>query len=161
MDEHEVIFDRESDTYYQRRRVDNQTIELGMNCTDWVRENKETWWNIYITIYNKRKDMFSNMDKKIITGKNPFKTFVTARDMFYDVEAELLKNELEYGPSDKVVIFCTWVDNRRRDAYYKFLHKHGYDWGKCSDGKCIMRTFTIADINPEILENEDEEDDEE
>ena len=28
-----VIYDEESDTYYQRRRVDNQTIELGMNCT--------------------------------------------------------------------------------------------------------------------------------
>ena len=47
----EVIYDRESDQYYQRRRVDNQTIELGMNCTDWVLETKETWWNIYITFY--------------------------------------------------------------------------------------------------------------
>ena len=153
--EHLVVYDREADTYYQRRRVDNQTIELGMNCTDWVEENRETWWNIYITIYNKRKDAFTNMDKKAITGKNPFKTFATARDMFYDVEAEVLKHELEYGHSDKVVIFCTWVDNRRRDAYYRVLHKHGYDWGKCSDGKCIMKTFTIDDLISEIMNEEE------
>ena len=61
----EVIYDRESDQYYQRRRVDNQTIELGMNCTDWVLETKETWWNIYITILFGAK-------KRERTGKNGF-----------------------------------------------------------------------------------------
>ena len=150
----EVIYDKESDSYYQRRKIDNQTVELGMNCTDWVLEGKETWWNIWLTIYNKRKDMYTNMDKKIITGKDPFKTFIAARDMFYDVEAEVLKRELVEGTCEKVVIFCTWVDNRRRDAYYRVLHKHGYDWGKCSDGKCIMKTFTLEDVNPEILREE-------
>lgn len=153
--EHKVIYDRESDQYYQRRRVGNQTIELGMNCTDWVEEKREVWFNIWISIYNKRRDAFTNMDKKVITGKNPFSTFATARDMFYDVEAEVLKRELESGHSDKVVIFCTWVDNRRRDAYYRVLHKHGYDWGKCSDGKCIMKVFTPDDLIPEVLEDEE------
>ena len=153
-DKHKVIYDPESDQYYQRRRVDNQTIELGMNCTDWVEENKESWWNIFLTIYNKRKDAFTNMDKKVITGKNPFETFITARDMFCDVEAELLKRELVYGRSNKIVIFCTWVDNRRRDAYYRVLHKYGYDWGKCSGGKCIMKTFTKEDLIPEVINND-------
>lgn len=153
-DEHKVIYDKESDQYYQRRRVGNQTVELGMNCTDWVSENKETWWNIFLTIYNKRKDAFTNMDKKVITGQNPFETFITARDMFYDVEAEVLKRELQYGRSEKVVIFCTWVDNRRRDAYYKVLHKHGYNWGKCSSGKCIMKTFTKENLIPEVIKDD-------
>ena len=150
----EVIYDKESDQYYQRRRVGNQTIELGMNCTDWVEENKESWWNIFLTIYNKRKDAFTNMDKKVITGQNPFETFITARDMFYDVEAEVLKRELQHGRSKKVVIFCTWVDNRRRDAYYKVLHKHGYNWGKCSCGKCIMKTFTKENLIPEVIKDD-------
>jgi len=153
-EKHKVIYDRESDQYYQRRRVGNQTIELGMNCTDWIEENKESWWNIFLTIYNKRKDAFTNMDKKVITGQNPFATFATARDMFYDVEAEVLKRELEYGHSNKVVIFCTWVDNRRRDAYYRVLNKHGYDWGKCSGGKCIMKTFTRDNLAKEIIEED-------
>jgi len=153
-EKHKVIYDRESDQYYQRRRVGNQTIELGMNCTDWVEENKESWWNIFLTIYNKRKDAFTNMDKKVITGQNPFATFAAARDMFYDVEAEVLKRELEYGHSNKVVIFCTWVDNRRRDAYYRVLNKHGYDWGKCSGGKCIMKTFTRDNLAKEIIEED-------
>ena len=152
-DEHKVIYDKESDQYYQRRRVGNQTVELGMNCTDWVPENKETWWNIFLLVSNKRKNGFTNMDKKLITGKNPFETFAAAHDMFYDVEAEVLKKELLYGKSEKLVIFCIWVDNRRRDAYYRILHKHGYNWGKCSGGKCIMKTFTKEDLIPEVLEN--------
>ena len=66
------------------------------------------------------------MDKKIITGKDPFKTFITARDMFYDVEAEVLKKELIEGDSEKVVIFCT--ENNKKyvcytDYYYFILEQ--------------------------------------
>lgn len=151
----EVIYNRENDTYYQRRKIDNQTIELGMNCTNWSDRPNKIWFNVYITIFNKRKDMWDNMDKKIITGKNPFKTFAAAREMFYEVESYILQQELVEGEADEVIIFCTWVDNRRRDAYYKVLHKMGYDWGVLYDGvKCIMKTYTLEDINPDILNEE-------
>ena len=151
----EVIYDRESDQYYQRRNVDNQTVELGMNCTNWDEINKTSYWNIFLTVYNKRKDAYTNMDKKVITGQNPFATFIMARDMFYDVEAEVLKKELLYGHSDKVIIFCTWVDNRRRDAYYRVLSKMGYNWGLTPNlkHKCIIKTFTKENLTPEVLKN--------
>jgi len=152
-----VIYDEESDTYYQRRRVDNQTIELGMNCTYYSKGEEVSWFNIYITIFNKRKDMYDNMDKKIITGQNPFKNFVTAHDMFYDVEAALLQRELVKKGIDKVIIFCTWVDNRRRDAYYRVLSRHGYYWGKTPiiKEKCIMKIYTQNDVNPEVYNDEE------
>lgn len=143
------------DTYYERRRIGNQTIELGINYYDRNIHDRKSWWNIYITVFNKRKDMYSNMDKKIITGKNPFATVLAAREMFYNVEAYLLDKELVNDGSDEITIFCTWVDNRRRDAYYKVLHRMGYDWGLIDGEKCIMKTYKRSDINPDIVEDKD------
>lgn len=149
-----VEYREEDDTYFERRKVGNQTIELGMNYYDENIHDRKSWWNIYITVFNKRKDMYSNMDKKIITGKNPFATVVAAREMFSNVEAYLLDHELVHGGFDEVTIFCTWVDNRRRDAYYKVLSRMGYDWGRIGKEKCIMKTYRLEDINPEVLEDE-------
>lgn len=149
-----VEYRAEDDTYFERRKVGNQTIELGINYYDENIHDRKSWWNIYITIFNKRKDMYSNMDKKIITGKNPFATVVAAREMFSNVEAYLLDHELVHGGFDEVTIFCTWVDNRRRDAYYKVLSRMGYDWGRIGKEKCIMKTYRLEDINPEVLEDE-------
>ncbi len=149
-----VEYRAEDDTYFERRKVGNQTIELGINYYDENIHDRKSWWNIYITIFNKRKDMYSNMDKKVITGKNPFATVIAAREMFSNVEAYLLDHELVHGGFDEVTIFCTWVDNRRRDAYYKVLSRIGYDWGRIGKEKCIMKTYRLEDINPEVLENE-------
>ncbi len=149
-----VEYRAEDDTYFERRKVGNQTIELGINYYDENIHDRKSWWNIYITIFNKRKDMYSNMDKKVITGKNPFATVVAAREMFSNVEAYLLDRELVHGGFDEVTIFCTWVDNRRRDAYYRVLSRMGYDWGRIGKEKCIMKTYRLEDINPEVLEDE-------
>ena len=124
-----------------------------MNCNYSSKSGETTWWNIYISVHNKRKDMYDNMDKHTITGKNPFATFSKAREMFYELEAHVLKEELLYRPKcDKVIFFCTWVDNRRRNAYYRVLSKMGYNWGLTPilKHKCIMKVYTKEDLNPEI-----------
>lgn len=148
-----VFYDREEDAYICREQVDNQTIELGMNCS-YESNDRTTFWNIYLSIFNKKKDIYDNMDKHIITGKNPFQTFAKAREMFYAVEAEVLKQELllKYNAPEKIVIYCTWVDNRRRDAYYKVLSKMGYTWGRTPimKQKCIMKVYKREDLNKEI-----------
>lgn len=136
-----VEYREEDDTYYERYKVENQTIELGINFYDQNEHDRKGWFNIYISIFNKRKDMYSNMDKKILTGKNPFATVIAARKMFKDVEATVVQEELTYGAFDEITIFCTWVDNRRRDAYYKILSRMGYTWGRVDGHKCIMKTF--------------------
>lgn len=146
----EVIYREEDDTYYQRRKVGNQTIELGINFYTDNEHDRKSWWNIYVTIFNKRKDMYTNMDKKIITGKNPIATALTAREMFYDVEKCVIDKELINGDYDEITIFCTWINNRRRDTYYKVLSRLGYDWGKLPNGeKCIMKTYVA-----EVVEDE-------
>ena len=140
-----VIYREEDDTYYERCKVDNQTIELGINYHDSNLHDRKGYFNIYISVSNKRKDMYKNMDKKAITGKNPIANFLTARRMFLEVEAEVIREELYHGPFDEITIFCTWVNNRRRDAYYKVLSRYGYDWGKIDNQKCIMKTFKKED----------------
>ncbi len=140
-----VEYREEDDTYYERCRVDNQTIELGINYYDANEHDRKGWFNIYITIFNKRKDMYSNMDKKIITGKNPFANVVTAIRMFKNVEKRVITDELIDGNFDEITIFCTWMDNRRRDAYYRVLSRMGYNWGRIGKEKCIMKTFKKED----------------
>ena len=105
-----------------------------------------SWWNVALSIYDKRKDMYSNMYKKIITGKNPIATVLNAREMFNEVEKYVISYELTNGNYDELTIFCTWVDNRRRDVYYKVLSRLGYDWGRLPSGeKCIMKTYLLEE----------------
>ena len=144
-----VHYREEDDTYYERRKIGNQTIELGINFYDENIHDRKSWWNIYITIFNKRKDMYSNMDKKVITGKDPFATVIAAREMFSNVEKYLLAHELVHGGFDEITIFCTWVDNRRRDAYYKVLSRMGYNWGRIDKEKCIMKTYKLNEVENE------------
>lgn len=155
-----VRYRKEDSTYYERRKVGNQTIELGINWLEDSDDERHSWWNVYITVFNKKKDMFKNMDKKAMTGENPLKNAIIAREMFYDVEAYLLDRELVHGRYDTVTIICTWVNNRRRDAYYRVLSKMGYDWGAYYHERCIKKTYNINDINPGLMWwKEDENDD--
>lgn len=152
----EVFFNRSEWAYELNCQVENQTIWMQFGCVNFDRDEDlvtNYWWNVALSIYNKSKDMYTNMDKKVITGKNPFATFATAREMFYNVEASLLDHELVNGSFDEITIFCTWVDNRRRDAYYKVLSRMGYDWGTVGKEKCIMKTYRKEDCYGEILDN--------
>lgn len=155
-----VHYRKDDATYYERKKVGNQTIELGINWLEDSDDERHSWWNVYITVFNKKKDMYKNMDKKAITGENPLKNVLVAREMFYDVEAYLLDRELVHGCYDDVTILCTWVNNRRRDAYYRVLSKMGYEWGTYYHEKCIKKTYNINDVNPDIMWwKEDENDD--
>ena len=54
-----------------------------------------------------------------------------------------------------IVIYCHWVDNRRRDAYYRILSKYGYKYGNVPNETCkvIMKKFRWKDYQ-EKLNNE-------
>jgi hypothetical protein len=68
-----------------------------------------------------------------MTGLNPMKTIAVATKAFDLLEAEVLKR------SKRKHISCGWVDNRRRDVYYKFLSKRGYQYGRLGDYKCLYK----------------------
>ena len=131
----------------QYQEDDNlQTIwmEFGEIADPSMNDYSSSWWNVALSIYNKRKDMYDNMDKKLSTGKDLIRNFIIARKMFDALEATVVEDAV-YQKRD-VVIFCHWEDNRRRDAYYKVLSRKGYRYGNAPWGqKVIMKKFKWKD----------------
>ena len=111
--------------------------------------SERTWWNIALSIYNKSKDMFTNMDDKKITGIDPIRNFIVARKMFDALEAAVIEDAVRHKRD--IYIFTHWVDNRRRDAYYRVLSKKGYRYGTAPWAtKVIMKKFRWKDYEEQI-----------
>lgn len=139
------MWDKENDRYVETKKLSNgQTIMMGFDLSDW--NNDTNYWNIELSVYNKRKDRYTNMDKIVVTGGSPFESFAAAREMFFSLLYNVLN---EYSRYDNVV-YCSWVDNRRRDAYYKFLSKHGFTytnlWGQKFIARKFKRGFEYGDL---------------
>lgn len=131
-----VEWDNEESEYYTLIPIDNQTLRMGINVFEW--SNTTIHGNIYISLYNKRKHRQHNEDNIIMTGRNPIKSVILGMRAFKELEKAFLEG---YNEDYKVVISCNWIDNRRRDAYYTFLSKHGYRYGQLFGGKVIMKTW--------------------
>ena len=116
--------------------------------------NNSGWFNIALSIYNKTKDMYDNMDKKISTGLDPIRNVIIARKMFDAIEAYIVKKEAVNKKRD-IYIYCGWEDNRRRDAYYRVLSKKGYSYVRGPGGhKVIGKKFKWKDYQEMVEENE-------
>ena len=146
--------------YYcnQRREVNNfMSAENWINCCDYVYQNQignqtfemsmrryyETadtvYYYITLGVYNKRKHCNLNEDKKLITGLNPYATITEARKAFHILEQKILE---AYNKYYNVVITADWADNQRRDVYYHFLSKYGYNYGvDLNKRKTIMKKY--------------------
>lgn len=131
----EVKYDRENEWYIVKEKIDNQTFFMEFQIYD---ETDDTiYFNICMGIYNKRKHAERNENEVRMTGLNPMKTICVARKAFDLLEKEVI----ERRPSKRKHISCGWVDNRRRDAYYRFLSKRGYQYGKLGNYKCIYKVI--------------------
>lgn len=137
---------RESD-YSIDYPINNQTFHISFQLVDVDDKDlsKIRYYNVWINLYNKRKDMMRNEDLHISTGLNPIKTVLVARKCFKAIE-QIIIEQMERNKKD-VVIYCHWVDNRRRDAYYKVLSKWGYRYGHIpiEPNKVIMKKFKYKD----------------
>ena len=131
-----VQYDRENEEYYIKERIGNQTVKLVFQMNDW---NQDTiYFNVYLTLYNKRNQIESNEAEVKITGANPIKTFFVVRKAFKYLVWKVLD---EYNWKYDIIIYCTWLDNRRRDAYYKYLSTKGYWYGRIDGEKCIFKRY--------------------
>lgn len=103
---------------------------------DW---NQDTiFFNVYLTLYNKRNQINSNEAEVKMTGENPLQTFFVVRKAFKYLVWKVLD---EYNWKYDLIIYCTWLDNRRRDAYYKYLSTKGYRYGRIDGEKCIFKRY--------------------
>lgn len=138
-----VKYTRSGEEYYIDFPIDNQTFHMGFQLVEGEDPelSKTEYYNVWINLYNKRKDMWRNEDLLLSTGLNPIKTVLVARECFKAIEAEILE-DMEYNDKD-VIIYCHWVNNRRRDAYYKVLSRMGYRYGRIPlhPYKVIMKRY--------------------
>lgn len=128
-----IYWDDDELSYIGRVKINNQTVEI---CFDEIDSDDYTvWFNISLTVYNKKKDVVKLHDKEIISGLYPFETVVAGIKLFNELETEVI-NSFNYL---NIIIYCQWYDNRRRDAYWKILSKKGYYWGRIDNQKVIMK----------------------
>lgn len=112
---------------------DNQTLRLGFELTDESYDTNK--WNIYVGVYSKRKHADLNEDNKRITGKNPINTIRGGLQALNEIETYILRDY----PYQKNIFYCTWTDNKRRNAYAFLLKKRGYSFGQLYGIKVLMK----------------------
>lgn len=132
-----VKYDYENRTYYIKEKIHNQTMIMQLEECD--RTLDMVYYNVVLGVYNKRKHAQKNEDNAIITGKYPFETVAKVTRAFNLLEQEVIKENKFYDK--KIMIMISWVDNRRRDIYYKYLSKRGYKYEIVDGQKFICKIY--------------------
>ena len=66
----------DGDTCYIDTPIDNQTLHMEMSMSDWTMDT--IWFNVYMTLYNKKNQIKSNESHIKMTGARPMETVVAA-----------------------------------------------------------------------------------
>nr|DAJ50685.1 MAG TPA: hypothetical protein [Caudoviricetes sp.] len=132
-----VKYDYTNRTYYIKEKIHNQTMIMQFEECD--RSLDMIYYNVVLGVYNKRKHAQKNEDNAIVTGKYPFETASKAVRAFNLLEQEVIKENKFYNR--KIMIMISWVDNRRRDIYYKYLSKRGYKYEVVDGQKFICKIY--------------------
>lgn len=132
-----VKYDYKNRTYYIKEKIHNQTMIMQLEECD--RSLDMIYYNVVLGVYNKRKHAQKNEDNAIVTGKYPLETVAKAVKAFNLLEQEVIKENKFYNR--KIMIMISWVDNRRRDIYYKYLSKRGYKYEVVDGQKFICKIY--------------------
>ena len=132
-----VKYDYKNRTYYIKEKIHNQTMIMQFEECD--RSLDMIYYNVVFGVYNKRKHAQKNEDNAIITGKYPFETVAKAARAFNLLEQEVIEQATFYHR--RIMIMISWVDNRRRDIYYKYLSKRGYKYEIVDGQKFICKIY--------------------
>lgn len=133
----EIKYDYKNRTYYIKEKIQNQTMIMEFEECD--RTADTIYYNVVLGIYNKRKDKRNNENNAVITGQYPFETVAKAIKAFNLLEQEVVEQGNFYNR--KIMIMISWVDNRRRDTYYKYLSKRGYKYEIVDGQKFICKIY--------------------
>ena len=148
----EIYWDEKEFEYYTDIKIDNQILHMAFE--QYESSLDTVYFNIYMTLYSKRKDIIKNEEYVKSTGKNPMKTIVLARRAF-----DLLENECIRGFSRdyNVVISCWWLDNKRQKVYERILTKKGYKFGFIDGQKVLFKKIDKQSISESEEENMEHE----
>ena len=123
--------------YRCREKIGKQTLELRFYEYWYDYDTNTVYFSIMLSVHNKRKHLERDMGNKAITGQNPFKNAVIGLRMFEAME----KKTVEDFSYQNIVIFCSWLDKRRREAYEKILMRRGYKYGVIDGEKVLMKRW--------------------
>lgn len=140
METFEVKWNHQDDEYYVNIPIDKQTLYMGFQMNYWTDDT--IYFNIVLAVYNKRKHKDYNENHILMTGQNPLATALLARKAFKALEQKTLE---QYNDRYRVIIYCSWIDNVRRDIYYRVLSKMGYSYGRLWNQKVIMKSWKKDD----------------
>ena len=136
----------DGDICYIDTPIGNQTLHMEFDMNYWTMDS--IWFNVYMTLYNKKSQIKSNENHIKMTGTSPMETVAATLKAFKKLEQEVL---WRYNTKYNIIVHCTWLDKRRRDAYYKVLSRWGYRYGKDPfDGtkwifkKCISWNIRVS-----------------
>lgn len=134
----EVKFDAANNETYVSKKIGKQTLCMGLQPEE---IGDTLWLNLYIAVYNKRSHINRNEQLSKVTGLNPIETLKFAIEAFKLLE----QDALEYYPN-KFIIYCYWLDSRRRDVYNWFLSRKGFHFDKIpeTNKKCLLKKYPNA-----------------
>jgi len=116
-------------------KIGNQTLLL---AAQELHHTSDTYyWNLWLTLANKRSQRAFNEEHILLTGVNPFLTYKVAIRLLQYLEKNVCKEYKQYNHQ----FIAHWVDNRRRDAYIKVLSKFGYKIGQYKGQKRLIKTI--------------------
>lgn len=100
------------------------------------------YFSIIADIYTKRRDRVKNFESLTATGTHPSLTLSALITAFKELEYYVLKR---YNKYEDITIAVFWTDNKRRDIYYMYLKRFGYNY--CYDrGKYIGKKYLKGSI---------------
>lgn len=119
--------------YIQISKLSNgQTVKIEFQETiSW----HQYFYNIYLVICTKRKHENKTFRKQ--TGKCGLEGLMWARNQIIEFE----KYINEKHPSNKITIYTTWDDNRRRNVYERGLRNLGYEYKMIYGTKALAKTI--------------------
>lgn len=131
---------RNRNFFIKEKLANGQTVIMSFELE--CQTDDTDYWNIAMCVVSKRKHIDKVFESRATTGGDPVATFSVVRKMFRALEEKILQCR-----SRNNFIYCTWLDGKRRDVYYRFLSRLGYRYGKLEGAKVIFKLYPRRDAN--------------
>lgn len=131
--------------YIIQTPIGNQTLEVGLQNII-INNTKTIYYNIYIAVFHKRKQIIENETGYKITGKSPFATASLILKILNMLEQQALE---DHNKHYNITFYCKAIDNRRKNVYNYFLSQRGYSKqyidNRIEKKEVIAKTFKIGE----------------
>lgn len=129
--------ERPHKSYRYEKYHKGQWIIVDIDCDIPTTSKRTKWWTVGLTISDDyREEALAKCHKeKLITGRMGAYGLLFAKAVIEDFEQFIY----ETYPDEKNIIYCRWLDGRRRRAYAYALKKMGYKYGIRKFKPCLWK----------------------